>query len=113
MDGKGNINVNAAETMNLNAKNMTITVTENLTTTVGKNEFKNVEMMQTTTVGKDAEIFVAGTLTETIEGDVISETKKDREEISRSTMNFASAQSINKHANKTITTNSGEKGINT
>ena len=56
MDGKGNIAVNAPETITFNAKNMIINVAENMTTDVGRNQETSVGKDQKNSVGDTIEI---------------------------------------------------------
>ncbi len=118
MDGQGNINVNAPNDMTFTAgKNMNINVGENMTTTVGMNKstsigmnnVQSVGMMKMTSVVGDVSMFITGKLTEMIEGDVHSETKKDRNEISHEDMELSSGKSINKNAQLEVKNNGGEK----
>ena len=120
-----NINITAPETMTLNCKNMNINVGENMTTNVGMNASEMIGMNNTQTVGMnatqsigamkmtsvlgDASMFITGKLMEVIEGDVHSETKMERNEVSEKTMNIQSKEFIHKHAQKEVQNNSGEK----
>lgn len=120
-----NINISAPETMTLNCKNMNINVTENMTTSVGQNASETIGMnntqsigmnstqsigaMKLTSVAGDASMFITGKLTEMIDGDVHSETKMERTEVSEKSMNIQSNESIHKHAQKEVQNNSGEK----
>lgn len=120
-----NINITAPETMTLNCKNMNINVTESMTTSVGMNASETIGMnssqsiglnstqtvgaMKMTSVVGDASVFITGKLTEMIDGDVHSETKMERNEVSEKSMNIQSNDSINKHAQKEVQNNSGEK----
>jgi len=120
-----NINITAPETMTLNCKNMNINVTENMTTSVGQNASETIGMnntqsigmnstqsigaMKLTSVAGDASMFITGKLTEMIDGDVHSETKMERTEVSEKSMNIQSNESIHKHAQKEVQNNSGEK----
>lgn len=120
-----NINITAPETMTLNCKNMNINVTESMTTsvgmnaseTIGMNSSQSIGMNSTQTVGAmkmtsvigDASVFITGKLTEMIDGDVHSETKMERTEVSEKSMNIQSNESIHKHAQKEVQNNSGEK----
>ncbi|REC46834.1 type VI secretion system Vgr family protein [Chryseobacterium pennipullorum] len=112
-----NITITAPETMTLNCKNMNINVAEDMNTTVGMNKSnsiglnntENVGAMKLTSVIGDASTFITGKLTEIIDGDVHSETKKGRNEISEKEMNISSNSSINKHAQQEVQNNSGEK----
>lgn len=120
-----NINITAPETMTLTCKNMNINVTENMTTSVGQNASETIGMnntqsigmnstqsigaMKLTSVAGDASMFITGKLTEMIDGDVHSETKMERTEVSEKSMNIQSNESIHKHAQKEVQNNSGEK----
>jgi Rhs element Vgr protein len=118
MDGAGNINVNAPNDMTLTAgKNMNINVGQNMTTSVGMNKSDSIGMNNTESVGAmkltsvvgDTSMFITGKLTEMIEGDVHSETKKERNEVSEKTMNIQSSEYVHKHAQGEVQNNSGEK----
>lgn len=112
-----NINITAPETMTLNCKNMNINVGENMTTTVGMNKSDNIGLNNTESVGAmkltsvigNASTFITGKLTEIIEGDVHSETKKERNEVSENDMNIQSGKFVHKHAQAEVQNNSGEK----
>ncbi|MBO9620774.1 MAG: type IV secretion protein Rhs [Niabella sp.] len=122
MDGKGNINVNAPETMTFTCKNMNINVQENIHTNVGQDHVQTVGMNNTLsvganhntsvglinslTVGGDSLHRITGTFTELIEGDIISESKQERREISEKGIELSSNGSIAKHAQKEIHNNS-------
>ncbi len=120
-----NINITAPETMTLNCRNMNINVGENMTTNVGMNASEMIGMNNSQTVGMnatqsigaikmtsvmgDASMFITGKLMEIIEGDVISESKKERKEYSKGKMEIGSDATIKKHAQKQVQNNSGEK----
>lgn len=111
-----NITITAPETMTLNCKNMNINVGENMNTTVGMNKSdsiglnntENVGAMKLTSVVGDASMFITGKLTEIIDGDVHSETKKERNEVSEKDMNIQSGKFVHKHAQEEVQNNSGE-----
>ena len=123
-----NINITAPEKMTLNCKNMNINVGENMTTNVGMNASEMIGMNNTQTVGMnatqsigamkitsvlgDASMFITGKLTEMIEGDVHSETKMERNEISHEDIEISSGKSITKNAQEEVKNNSGEKSKN-
>jgi len=115
-----NITITAPETMTLNCRNMNINVAENMTTNVGMNKSDTIVMnniqsvgaMKMTSVVGDTSMFITGKLTEMIEGDVYSETLKERNEISHEDMNLTSGQYINKNAQQQVQNNSGEKSKN-
>lgn len=52
--------------------------------------------MKMTSVVGDASMFVTGKLTEIIDGDIHSETKQERNEVSEKEMNIQSQEHINK-----------------
>lgn len=121
MDGKGNITVTAPRNMVFNAgENLDINVGQNMTTNVGMNKSDTITMnhvqsvgaMKMTSVLGDTSMFITGKLTEMIEGDVHSETLKERNEISHEDMNLTSSKYINKNAQEEVQNNSGEKSKN-
>jgi type VI secretion system secreted protein VgrG len=121
MDGKGNITVTAPRNMVFNAgENLDINVGKNMTTNVGMNKSDTITMnhvqsvgaMKMTSVLGDTSMFITGKLTEMIEGDVHSETLKERNEISHEDMNLTSSKYINKNAQEEVQNNSGEKSKN-
>ena len=120
-----NINITAPETMTLNCKNMNINVTENMTTSVGMNQSDMIGMnrsqsiglnatqsvgaMKMTSVVGDASMFITGKLTEMIEGDVHSETKKERQETSGGKSVSQSEDHTELHSQTQVHNNSAEK----
>ena len=76
---------------------------------IGMNSTQSIGAMKMTSVVGDASVFITGKLTEMIDGDVHSETKMERNEVSEKSMNIQSNDSINKHAQKEVQNNSGEK----
>jgi type VI secretion system secreted protein VgrG len=121
MDGKGNITVTAPRNMVFNAgENLDINVGQNMTTNVGMNKSDTITMnhvqsvgaMKMTSVLGDTSMFITGKLTEMIEGDVHSETLKERNEISHEDINLTSSKYINKNAQEEVQNNSGEKSKN-
>lgn len=118
MDGAGNINVNAPNDMTFTAgKNLNINVGMNMTTnvgmnksdTIGLNNIETVGAMKTTSVVGNASMFITGKLTEIIDGDVVSESKKERKEYSAQDMEIKSDGNIKKHSQKTVYNNGSEK----
>ncbi|WP_277111142.1 bacteriophage T4 gp5 trimerisation domain-containing protein [Chryseobacterium taklimakanense] len=113
-----NINITAPETMTLNCKNMNINVTENMTTSVGMNQSDTIGMnrsqniglnaiqsvgaMKMTSVVGDASMFITGKLTEMIEGDVHSETMKERNEVSEGKIITQSTGTNEQHSKKIV-----------
>lgn len=121
MDGKGNITVSAPNDINFNAGgNLNINVGQNMSTSVGMNKTdtvtmnhsESVGMIKTSSVIGDSQVFITGKLTEFIEGDVHSEVKQERNEISRKEMNFTTEENFTSHTKSSIYMNSGEKGHN-
>ena len=120
-----NINITAPETMTFTAKNMNFIVAENMNSTVGQNQTNSVGMnknetvglndmqsvgaIKTTSVVGNANMFITGKLTEIIEGDVQSDSKKGRQEFSKGKTEVSSDGNIHKNAQTTIRNNSGEK----
>ena len=123
-----NINITAPETMTLNCKNMNINVTENMTTSVGMNQSDTIGMnrsqniglnatqsvgaMKMTSVVGDASMFITGKLTEMIEGDVHSETMKERNEVSEGKIITQSTGTNEQHSKKIVKNNSNEQSNN-
>ncbi|MFC4412784.1 phage baseplate assembly protein V [Kaistella carnis] len=123
-----NINITAPETMTLNCKNMNINVGENMTTNVGMNASEMIGMNNSQTVGMnatqsigamkmtsvlgDASMFITGKLMEIIEGDVHSETKKERNEVSAGKIVTQSNGTNEQHSDKIVKNNSSEKSNN-
>lgn len=99
---------------------MNINVGENMTTTVGMNKYDSIGMNNTESVGMmkmtsvigDTSMFITGKLTEMIEGDVTSETKKERHIISEGKIISQSSGTHEHHSDKAVKNNSGEKGNN-
>lgn len=60
----------------------------------------------------DANMFITGKLMEVINGDVHSETKKQRNEISHDDIDVSSQKTINNNAQVEVKNNSGEKSKN-
>ncbi|ASK29657.1 Vgr family protein [Chryseobacterium sp. T16E-39] len=129
MDGKGNITVSAPKNMNFIAgENLTISVGQNMSTTVGAdqsnivgmnktesvtmNDTQSVGAMKITSVVGDASMMITGKLTEIIDGDVHSETKKERSEVSDGKITTHSSGTNEQHSDKTVKNNSSEKGNN-
>ena len=124
-----NINITAPETMTLNCKNMFINVSENMTTSVGMDQSDTIGMNRTQSIGLnatqsvgamkmtsvigDTSMFITGKLTEMIEGDVHSETKKERNELSHEDIQFTSEKNITKNAQSEVKNNSGEVSCHT
>jgi uncharacterized protein involved in type VI secretion and phage assembly len=123
-----NINITAPETMTLNCKNMFINVSENMTTSVGMDQSDTIGMNRTQSIGLnatqsvgamkmtsvigDTSMFITGKLTEMIEGDVHSETKKERNEVSEGKIITQSNGTNEQHSDKIVKNHSSEKSNN-
>jgi hypothetical protein len=123
-----NINITAPETMTLNCKNMNINVTESMNTNVGMNQTDIIGMnrsqsvglnttqsvggMKMTSVVGDASMFITGKLMEVIDGDVHSETKMERNEVSEGKIITQSSGTNEQHSDKVVKNNSAEKSNN-
>ncbi|MCT2562062.1 type VI secretion system Vgr family protein [Chryseobacterium herbae] len=129
MDGKGNITVTAPKNMTFIAgENLMISVGQNMSTTVGAdqsnivgmnksesvtmNDTQSVGAMKITSVIGDASMMISGKLTEIIDGDVHSETKKERNEVSEGKIVTQSAGTNEQHSDKIVKNNSSEKSNN-
>ena len=120
-----NISITAPETMTLNCKNMNINVGENMTTNVGMNASEMIGMNNTQTVGMnatqsigamkmtsvmgDASMFITGKLMEIIEGDVHSETKQERIEVSEKKIITHSTENTALHSQAQLKNNAAEQ----
>jgi type VI secretion system secreted protein VgrG len=127
MDGKGNISVNAPKNMSITVgENLDISVGNNMSTSVGVNistsaganiseaagvnKSETVGAIKNSFVGGDSMMNVGGKLTEIIEGDVHSETKKGENIVNAEKgMNFNSNGKIQKHSEKEVQVNAAEK----
>ncbi|WP_223607066.1 type VI secretion system Vgr family protein [Chryseobacterium sp. OSA05B] len=114
-----NITITAPETMTLNCKNMNINVGENMNTIVGMNKSSSIGLNNTESVGAmkltsvvgDASMFITGKLTEIIDGDVHSETKKGKTILNNEGgIETTSNGKIKKDAQGNIDNRSGEIG---
>ncbi|MCG8813972.1 hypothetical protein G1K66_11975 [Tenacibaculum finnmarkense] len=114
-----NITITTPETLTLNCKNMNINVAENLNTNVGANSrsiigvnaTENVGMNKISSVSGNSLLLVSGELREKIDGDVVSETEKERKEISKGKIQNKSDDEINSSSEKSVKMNSKEKSL--
>ncbi len=120
-----NISITAPETMTLNCRNMNINVGENMTTSVGMNNSETIGMNNSQTVGMnatqsvgamkmtsvmgDANVFITGKLMEMIEGDVHSETKQERIEVSQKKIVTHSTENTELHSQAQLKNNAAEQ----
>ncbi|MFV0529916.1 MAG: bacteriophage T4 gp5 trimerization domain-containing protein [Flavobacteriales bacterium] len=99
--------------MNINVgENMTTTVGMNKSDSIGMNNTESVGAMKMTSVVGDASMFITGKLTEMIEGDVHSETKKERKEYASEVENSSTEGKLHQNAKDQVENNSGEKSNN-
>lgn len=84
----------------------------NNTQTVGMNATQSIGAMKMTSVMGDASMFITGKLMEMIEGDVHSETMKERNEVSEGKIITQSTGTNEQHSKKVVKNNSSEKSNN-
>ncbi|PXY46647.1 type VI secretion system Vgr family protein [Flavobacterium hydrophilum] len=112
----GNINITAPKNITMNASNIVMNASENISTTAGMSitesagtdKFTSVGMLHTTTVGGDSLLNVTGSHSEFIEGDLHSETKKERKTVSEGEIASHSTEKYKIHSEKGIEKNSTE-----
>ncbi|OOV17478.1 type VI secretion system Vgr family protein [Flavobacterium sp. LM4] len=112
----GNINITAPKVITMNASNIIMNASENITTTAGMSitesagtdKFTSVGMLHTTTVGGDSLLNITGSHSEFIEGDLHSETKKERKTVSEGEITSHSTEKYKIHSEKGIEKNSTE-----
>ena len=116
--GDGNIDIKAPENINISAgKSINITAGENVNVSAGTNIMTSAGMNYTQTVGVNyvssvagnSSHFIIGKLMEIIEGDVHSETKKERQETSGGKSVSQSEDHIELHSKTQVHNNSAEK----
>lgn len=116
--GDGNIKISAPENIDITAgKSVNITAGENVNVSAGMNIMTTAGMNYTQTVGVNyvssvagnASHFINGKLMELIEGDVHSETKKERQETSGGKSVSQSEDHIELHSKTQVHNNSAEK----
>ena len=95
------VGMNSSETIGMNSSQ-----------SIGMNATQSIGAMKMTSVLGDASVFITGKLMEMIEGDVHSETKQSRNEISRDDIEISSSKNITKNAQQEVKNNSGEKSKN-
>ncbi|ELY2018220.1 hypothetical protein SL053_002138 [Flavobacterium psychrophilum] len=117
MDGNGNINVTAPKTFSVNATDINLMASQNLTTTVGVNKTESVGVNSSETVGgiKNSMIagnkmsIISGNFIERVEGNLESHTVKDLVFNGGQEVVISSVEDIFKHSQKQIVNNSAEK----
>ncbi|MDV3928928.1 Vgr family protein [Elizabethkingia anophelis] len=118
MDGKGNITVTAPQNMTFNAgQNVSINAGQNINVIAGTNIMTSATLNYTQAVGVNymstiagnSSHFITGKLMEIIDGDTVSESKKERKEYSSQDMEVQSEGNIKKYSQKTLYNNGGEK----
>jgi type VI secretion system secreted protein VgrG len=117
MDGKGNISVNAPNTIDMNATDIYICASRDMHVNAGGNHFGSVGMNKTTSVGMvnhtsvggHSLLDIIGNHIENIEGNKESHTKEERIVKSEKGIDSSSSESINKHSQKEIINRSGEQ----
>ena len=114
MDGAGNIDVTAPNTMTLNIKNLNINVEENMTTNVNMSQINTVGMSQTESIGAVKSVTeggnfmtnVVGSLIEFVKGNRESKAKEVKENSKR--RQIISQENNDVHSQTTFNNNSGE-----
>ncbi|CAM3794487.1 hypothetical protein FLGE108171_15245 [Flavobacterium gelidilacus] len=112
-----NINITAPKTLNINATDINITASNDINISAGNNKTIGVGANQNVFVGNSNNVSVSGNnalnvggeMIETIMGDFKSHTEKERIVSSEKGYESSSNGSINKHSQKEIQNNSGEK----
>ncbi|EKB59903.1 type VI secretion system Vgr family protein [Bergeyella zoohelcum] len=117
MDGQGNIEVTAPETITLNSKNMNINVSENMNTNVGMNATESIGMVKSLStglgnflnVGANFMVNVVGKMVEMIQGDKESQIEQDRVKMSSGKIMTQSQGENEFHSEKEVQNNSSEQ----
>ncbi|SUV52419.1 type VI secretion system Vgr family protein [Bergeyella zoohelcum] len=117
MDGQGNIEVTAPETITLNSKNMNINVSENMNTNVGMNATESIGMVKSLStglgnflnVGANFMVNVVGKMIEMIQGDKESQIEQDRVKMSSGKIMTQSQGENEFHSEKEVQNNSSEQ----
>ena len=112
-----NINITAPKTLNIIATDINITASNDINITAGNNKIVGVGANQVISIGNSNNISIVGNnalnvggeMIETIMGDLKSHTEKQRVISSEKGYEASSNGSINKHSQKEIQNNSGEK----
>ncbi|WP_269236334.1 type VI secretion system Vgr family protein [Flavobacterium flavigenum] len=112
----GNINITAPKIITMNASNIIMNASENITTTAGMNitesagvdKSTSVGMMHSTIVGGDSLLNVTGSHSEYFEGELHSETKKERKTVSEGEIVSHTTEKYKIHSEKGIEKNSSE-----
>ncbi len=118
MDGKGNINVNAPNDITMTAggsismtagQNINSSAAMNIVETAGVDKTASVGMMNNLFVGGNSMMNVVGDVFESITGNFESHTEKERVENAKAGVSTSSEGTIEKHSQKEVQNNSGEK----
>ncbi|NHN28154.1 type IV secretion protein Rhs, partial [Flavobacterium jejuense] len=112
-----NINITAPKTLNIQATDINISASNDINITSGNNKMVSVGANQIVSVGNSNNVSIVGNnalnvggeMMETIMGDLKSHTEKQRVISSEKGYEASSNGSINKHSQKEIQNNSGEK----
>jgi type VI secretion system secreted protein VgrG len=112
-----NINITAPKTINIQATDINISASNDITISAGNNKTVGVGANQNISVGNsnstsisgNNSLNVGGEMMETIMGDLKSHTEKQRVVSSEKGYEAATSGAINKHSQKEIQNNSGEK----
>ena len=106
------MNINVGQNMTTNVgMNASEMIEINSTQTVAMNATQSIGAMKMTSVMGDASIFITGKLMEIIEGDVHSERKMERNEVSEGKIITQSTGTNEQHSKKIVKNDSSEKNI--
>lgn len=110
LDGEGNITATAPKNFNINAgEDINLNAGGNMNTFIGANKSTTIGQMNLLNVGANYTLNVSGKYSEFIDGDLISESKKQRKEVSAKNFEILSKDVISKNAEQQVKNNSGEK----
>jgi rhs element vgr protein len=111
LDTQGkNIEISAPETINITAKNINLKASDSIDLDASVNITETAGKAKRSDICGDMFVYVNGALTEVIEGDLHSETKKGKTMLnSGEGIETISEKNIKRNAKEQIKTNSGEK----
>ncbi|ELY2018406.1 Vgr family protein, partial [Flavobacterium psychrophilum] len=117
MDGNGNINVTAPKTFSVNATDINLMASQNVSVTAGMNISESAGVNKATSIGAMHNLFVGGNslinvtgnVTETIMGNLESHTEKDHVANSKKGLKYNVEGDVSKHSQKDMKLNSSEK----
>ena len=109
LDTQGkNIEISAPKTINITAKNINLKASDSIDFDANVNITETAGKAKRSDIGGDIFVYVNGALTEVIQGDLLSETKKGRTENSTGNMIIESEDGIENHSQKKVRINGSE-----